>query len=93
MVYAAQVVTRITATLRCTKYQATAAFALPSRPGRRPQGKLKKGCVRAAGVDDMPAMIVGLNIADTGHDAAQQMKAAHDQPQMLSRMQCKSDWK
>jgi hypothetical protein len=47
--------------------------------------------VAIAGVDDMPAMVVGGNVIDSGHRAAQQMVAADDEPQLLARIQCQPD--
>jgi hypothetical protein len=54
-------------------------------------GKLKVGSVAIAGVDDMPAMVVGGNVIGSGHRAAQQMVAADDEPQLLARIQCQPD--
>ena len=44
-----------------------------------------------AGVDDMRAMVVGGNVIDSGHRAAQRMVAADDQPQLFARIQCQPD--
>ncbi len=54
-------------------------------------GKLKVGSVASAGVDDMPAMVVGGNVVDSGHRAAQQMVAADHEAELLARIQRQPD--
>ena len=53
---------------------------------------MKVGSVTIAGVDDMPVMVVGRNVVDSGHHAAQEMVAADDEPQLLARIQRQPDW-
>ena len=45
----------------------------------------------SASVDDMPAMVVGRDVIDSGHRTAQQMMATDDEPQLLARIQRQPD--
>ena len=63
----------------------------PSCFADRLYGKLKVGGVTSASVDDMPAMVVGRDVIDSGHRTAQQMMATDDEPQLLARIQRQPD--
>jgi hypothetical protein len=45
-----------------------------------------------AGMDDVPTMVLGRNVVDSGHHAAEDMVAADDEPQLLARSQRQPDW-